>query len=246
MHRNSFVALGPISMKSQSDRSFWDDAKQDIKKLFDHFSRLQHRYFLSVRAEGGLGKKELVPANEGKRKYGHKQIKFNIFFSSSSFYLFWDLVFLTYGGHESIKCLFIVWIDIKNLSTTLFLAFHECSSTESDMCLLIRHMSNRAPLKGPWEAKSRHRFCNPYPIDLLALHEPTRDNANSLSKQGPYIASTLWQCRSMNRNWVSLNRFWEAWVKVLHPIELFSSLAVPLIRYWALEIDCAMLAWIAE
>ena len=81
MHRNSFVALGPISMKSQSDRSFWDDAKQDIKKLFDHFSRLQHRYFLSVRAEGGLGKEELVPANnEGKRKYGHKQIKFNIFF----------------------------------------------------------------------------------------------------------------------------------------------------------------------
>ena len=123
MHRNSFVALGPISMKSQSDRSFWDDAKQDIKKLFDHFSRLQDRYFLSVRAEGGLGKEELVPANEGKRKYGHKQIKFNIFFSSSSFYLLWDLVFLTYGGHESIKCLFIVWIDIKKPFDHTFLGF---------------------------------------------------------------------------------------------------------------------------
>ena len=66
MHRNSFVALGPISMKSQSDRSFGDDAKQDIKKLFDHFSRLHVLYSL---ADGGLGKEELVPANEGKRKW---------------------------------------------------------------------------------------------------------------------------------------------------------------------------------
>ena len=246
MHRNSFVALGPISMKSQSDRSFWDDAKQDIKKLFDHSSRLQHRYFLSVLAEGGLGKEELVPANEGKRKYGHKQIKFNIFFKFKFLFVLRPCLSYVWGAWVNKMSFYSLNRHKKNLSTTLFLASHECSSTESDMCLLIRHMSNRAPLKGPWEAKSRHRFCNPYPIDLLALHEPTRDNANSLSKQGPYIASTLWQCRSMNRNWVSLNRFWEAWVKVLHPIELFSSLAVPLIRYWALEIDCAMLAWIAE
>ena len=98
MHRNSFVALGPIPMKSQSDRSFWDDAKQDIKKIFDHFSRLQHRYFLSVRAEGGLGKEELVPANEGKRKYGHKQIKFNIFFQVQVIICSETLSFLRMGG----------------------------------------------------------------------------------------------------------------------------------------------------
>ena len=98
MHRNSFVALGPISMKSQSDGSIWDDAKQDIKKLFDHFSRLQDRYFLSVRAEGGLGKEELVPANEGKRKYGHKQIKFNIFFQVQVFICSETLSFLRMEG----------------------------------------------------------------------------------------------------------------------------------------------------